>query len=40
MSDEFIFITLGSAFRAVIFSAAAIWIAYILRPVLMVLVGG
>jgi len=40
MSDEFFFITLASCFRAIIFSAAAIWIAYIMRPVLLALVAG
>ena len=39
MNDEFIFITLASVARAVIFSAAAIWIAYILRPVLFAVLG-
>lgn len=38
MNDEFFCLTLASAFRAVIFSGAAIWIAYIMRPVLLALV--
>ncbi len=40
MSDEFFFLTLASCFRAVVCSAAAIWIAYIMRPVLMAWLGG
>lgn len=35
MSDEFLIITLATVIRAIVFSAAAIWIAYIMRPVLI-----
>ena len=39
MSDEFFLAVIGNVIRALIFSAAAIWIAYIMRPVLIAAIG-